>query len=166
MDHICKAPCHTSLTNLISQLHQKTMLVCPFVDEHYSILVLQLDQRQTSFNQHKPACWSFQHMCWWKVSLWVLPTAELFGRLRAVWHIHVECSNSYGKKIFQSWNSMLMPSSNTLTEPGTTLIWDRESLQGYSISVTRTPGRWKSLTIRTKERRKHLSIQLFWENIL
>lgn len=60
MDHICKAPCHTSLTNLIRQLHQKTMLVCHFVDEHYSILVLQLDQRQTSFNQHKPACWSFQ----------------------------------------------------------------------------------------------------------
>lgn len=58
-----------------------------------------LDQHQTSFNQHKPAFWSFQHMCWGKVSVWVLPTAELFGRLRAVWHMHIECSNSYGSNL-------------------------------------------------------------------
>lgn len=58
-----------------------------------------LDQHQTSFNQHKPAFWSFQYMCWGKVSVWVLPTAELFGRLRAVWHMHIECSNSYGSNL-------------------------------------------------------------------
>lgn len=62
-------------------------------------LVHQLDQRQTSFNQHKLAFWSFQHMCWGKVSVWVLPTAELFGRLRAVWHMHIECSNSNGSNL-------------------------------------------------------------------
>ncbi len=85
---------HGSLTNIVSRLHHKTILVCHFVDEHYSILLLQLDQHQTSINQ--PAvffgtCAGGRFLSGYCQQQSYLQTESCLA--------HTECSNSYGNNL-------------------------------------------------------------------
>lgn len=95
-----KTPVHKSLTNLVNQ--QKTIrkpcwsasFPCPTLS--WSTSSTSTNLALTSINQSSGL---FSTCAGGKVSVWVLPTAELFGRLRAVWHMHIECTNSYGSNL-------------------------------------------------------------------
>lgn len=60
-----------------------------------TILVHQLDQHQSSFNQHKPASWSFQHMCWGE------GFCLGFANSRVIWQIEscLAHAHSYGSNL-------------------------------------------------------------------